>query len=105
MEIKKNRFISDLTQQEYNKTDHKSNLTKELLIMDFTGVKTGPSIELRREFVCLPRTSVGAQLIKIRVNKTKKIYLRVLETPEPKEPTRFTIIYILLKYFILGEII
>jgi hypothetical protein len=45
-------------------------------MIDLTGLKTGPSIEFNLEFRVEPKTSVGAQLIKIRVRRTISIGVR-----------------------------
>tara|TARA_B110000967_G_C18857817_1_gene548227 strand:+ start:862 stop:984 length:123 start_codon:yes stop_codon:yes gene_type:complete len=37
---------------------------------DLTGLNTGPSIEFSLELTVGPRTSVGAQLIRIRATKS-----------------------------------
>ena len=58
----------------------------------------GPSIEFNFEFRVEPKTSVGAQLIKIRAKSTISIGLRCPFTREPNFPTISTILFITSKY-------
>tara|TARA_B100000900_G_scaffold23397_2_gene18246 strand:+ start:6142 stop:6369 length:228 start_codon:yes stop_codon:yes gene_type:complete len=70
IDIKKKVFNSLLKQHEYNNTNQRRVLTKILFITDLTGVNNGPRVEFNLEFKSLPKTSVGAQFIKIRaINK------------------------------------
>ena len=66
----KNNVISLEKQHEYNKTNHKKSLTNTFDITDLTGVNTGPRTLFNWVLTVEPRTSVGAQLIRMSASKT-----------------------------------
>ena len=64
---------------------------------------TGPNIDLNLELRSEPKTSVGAQLIKIRERRIHSIGVCCPFTKDPNFPTTSTILFITSKYIFFLE--